>query len=65
MKKWDKKNEAMHLVLFLTGITTLKCVFRATVVSSENVQGIAEERSFTWEGWQIFSQKALKDGNTL
>lgn len=55
----------MHLVLFLTGITTLKCVFRATMVSSENVQGMAEERSFTWEGWQIFSQKALKDGNIL
>lgn len=34
------------------------------MVSSENVQGMAVERSFTRQGWQVGSLKALRVGNT-
>lgn len=55
----------MHLSFILTVITSLKCVFSATMVCSETAQGMAVERRFPWGVWQIFSQKDLKVGNIL
>lgn len=55
----------MHLFFILIVITSLKCVFSATLVCSETAQGMAVERHFPWGVWQIFSQKALKVGNIL